>query len=53
MGELIQIKANGDGCTYVYNVDTKKWQKVCDVENAKKLPNSVRAKIVEMKRSTT
>jgi len=52
MGELIQIKADEDGCIYIYNVDTLKWQKLCDIKSIKELPNSVKTKVLEMQRST-
>jgi len=52
MGELIQIKANEDGCTYMYNVDTKTWQNLSNIENAHNLPDSVKAKILDMQLST-
>jgi len=48
MGEIIQIKANEDGCIYIYNVGTKTWQKLSEIESTRELPKSVRNKIAAM-----
>ena len=50
--ETIQIKADEDDCIYLFDVDTKKWQKLCDVKAPKELPDSVKLKIAEMQRAT-
>jgi hypothetical protein len=49
--EVIQIKAEEDGCVYIYNFLTRNWSKLCDVK-APELPNSVTRKIQEVQRST-
>ena len=50
--EVIQIKANEDGCIYLYNVATESWQKVCDIKTANEIPDSVKSKIQKMQRTT-
>jgi hypothetical protein len=45
--EVIQIKADEDGCVYLYNVATDAWQKLCDIE-AGELPESVRNAVRKM-----
>jgi len=52
MGELIQVKADEDGCVYIYNVDTEIWQKLSNVKSIEDLPNSVKTKVQRMQRST-
>jgi hypothetical protein len=44
-GEILQIKADEDGCVYVCNLATGKWQKVCDITTPRELPESVRKKL--------
>jgi hypothetical protein len=39
--EYIQYKAAEDDRVYLYNVDIKKWQKLCDIETPAHLPLSV------------
>jgi hypothetical protein len=51
MNEIIQIKADEDGCIYMYNLATGTWQKVCDVIAPNELPASVARKVAEMQRS--
>ena len=44
-GEVLQIKADEDGCVYVCNLAAGKWQKVCDIVTPRDLPESVRKKL--------
>jgi hypothetical protein len=43
-GEIIQIKSETDGCVYICNLLTGKWQKVCDIVSIGEMPEDVRAK---------
>ena len=47
----IQIQAD-DGCVYIYNVDTGKAQKLCDLASPKEFPEDVKQKIAELQRKT-
>jgi hypothetical protein len=49
--EVIQIKANEDDCVYIYNVELKKWSKLCDIKSSADLPASVKQKLDEMRRA--
>ena len=49
--DVIQIKADEDGCIYIYDVATDSWQKICDV-NKRELPDSIREKVVRLQRAT-
>ena len=42
---VIQVKAVEDGCVYLFDKNTGKCQKVCDVTTADDLPVSVREQI--------
>jgi hypothetical protein len=42
--EVIQIKSEKDGCVYICNLTTGKWQKVCDISSIKEMPEDVQAK---------
>jgi hypothetical protein len=52
MGQnIIQISSD-DGCVYIYNIDTGKAQKLCDLESPKAFPDDVKNKIAELQRKT-
>jgi hypothetical protein len=43
--EVIQVKADEDGCVYICELATKTWKKVCDIVKIDDLPVSVRQKL--------
>jgi hypothetical protein len=49
-GEIIQIKSETDGCVYICNLVTGKWQKVCDISSIGEMPEDVQAKLDVAKR---
>ncbi|GMO63762.1 MAG: hypothetical protein Ta2A_11120 [Treponemataceae bacterium] len=51
MANVIQIPSN-DGCIYLYNLDTGKAQKICDLVSPKDYPDDVKEKIAKLQRST-
>jgi hypothetical protein len=50
--ETIQIKAEEDGCIYIYDVAARTWQKLCFTRVAADIPESVKMKIREMQSTT-
>jgi hypothetical protein len=48
---VIQIPG-GDGCVYLYNIDTGKAQKLCDLESPADYPEDVKEKISALQRKT-
>jgi hypothetical protein len=51
MGNVIQIPGK-DGCVYLYNIDTGKAQKLCDLESPADYPDDVKEKINVLQRKT-
>jgi hypothetical protein len=43
--EVIQVRADEDGCVYICDLTTKTWKKVCDIVKIDDLPASVRQKL--------
>jgi hypothetical protein len=46
---VIQIPGE-DGCVYLYNIDTGKAQKLCDLESPADYPDDVKEKILKLYR---
>jgi hypothetical protein len=48
----VQIPSS-DGCVYVFNLDTGKAQKICDIEAPKDFPSDVKEKIALLQKMVT
>lgn len=48
---IIQIPSD-DGCVYIYNFDTGKAQKLCDIGSPKDFPDDVKIKLADLQRRT-
>ncbi len=51
MNNVIQIPSS-DGCIYMFNLDTGKAQKLCDLESPAAFPDDVKNKIADLQRRT-
>ena len=51
MGDVIQVKADEDGCIYIYDNNTKTWQKFCSHIPVRDVPKSVWEKLSGVQRS--
>jgi hypothetical protein len=40
--KVVQLKSEADGCAYICNLLTKKWQKLCDVVAPDEMPRDIK-----------
>jgi hypothetical protein len=49
--ETVQIESEEDGCTYVCNLSTGKWQRVCEITSIREVPEDIRIMLDTLRRS--
>ena len=53
MGQnVLQISSDDEDCVYIYNYNTGKWQKLCDIKSVEDIPESIKQKLQTAQRST-
>jgi hypothetical protein len=49
--ETIQIRSEKDGCVYICNLVTGKWQKLCDVTTPDAMPEDIKEQVAAVWKS--